>query len=102
MVIFFFLSNVYLTVAPYIPPDEGESVYEELPYYLHCVVALGVFALGGVYYIFWAILLPRIFKYSLIKDTIVGADGWSRTVFVRVPQEQIKQIAAHDDEESRI
>ncbi|KAL1993155.1 hypothetical protein VTN49DRAFT_3104 [Thermomyces lanuginosus] len=102
VVIFFFLSNVYLTVAPYIPPDEGESVYEQLPYYLHCVVAIGVFALGGVYYIFWAILLPRIFKYSLIKDTIVGADGWSRTVFVRVPQDQIKQVAAHDDEESRI
>jgi hypothetical protein len=89
VVIFFFLSNVYLTVAPYVPPDAGESVYKDLPYYLHCVVAIGVFAVGAIYYICWAIVLPRLGKYTLIKETIVGTDGWSRSVFVRVPEKVI-------------
>jgi hypothetical protein len=91
VVVFFFLSNVYLAVAPYIPPDAGESVYKDLPYYLHCVVALGVFTMGGTYYIGWAIVAPRIGHYSLVKETVVASDGWSRSVFVRVPREEISR-----------
>ncbi|QKX53611.1 uncharacterized protein TRUGW13939_00690 [Talaromyces rugulosus] len=86
---FFFLSNIYLTVAPYIPPDAGESVYETLPYYLHCVVAIGVFAFGAIYYVFWAILIPRAYKYTLVKETVVSSDGWSRDVFARVPEKAL-------------
>ncbi|KAL1964613.1 hypothetical protein VTN77DRAFT_6787 [Rasamsonia byssochlamydoides] len=86
VVIFFFLSNVYLTVAPYVPPDAGESVYQDLPYYLHCVVAIGIFAVGAIYYVAWAIVLPRLGKYTLVKETIVGEDGWSRSIFTRVPE----------------
>ncbi|EAA64751.1 hypothetical protein AN1631.2 [Aspergillus nidulans FGSC A4] len=58
--VFFCLSNIYLVVAPYIPPSAGQSVYEELPYYLHCVVALGIFALGAIYYLVWAVAMPRL------------------------------------------
>lgn len=91
--IFFFLSNVYLAIAPYIPPDAGESVYKDLPYYLHCVVAIGIFAVGALYYVGWAIVLPRIGKYTLIKETVVGSDGWSRSIFVRVPAKEIAERA---------
>ncbi|KAJ5171729.1 hypothetical protein N7492_004322 [Penicillium capsulatum] len=83
--IFFFLSNVYLVIAPYIPPSDGQNVYEELPYYLHCVVALGLFAAGAIYYIVWAIILPKVGGYVLVKESVVDADGWSRSVFTRVP-----------------
>lgn len=83
--IFFFLSNLYLTVAPYVPPDAGESVYEDIPYFLHCVVALGVFGAGAVYYVIWAIVLPWVGGYTLVKETVVGRDGWSRSVFVKTP-----------------
>ncbi|KAJ5980321.1 Amino acid/polyamine transporter I [Penicillium waksmanii] len=82
--IFFTLSNVYLVIAPYIPPSDGQSVYEDLPYFLHCVVALGVFASGAVYYLVWAVLLPRWGGYILVKETVVDADGWSRSVFTRI------------------
>ncbi|KAJ5090843.1 hypothetical protein N7532_009527 [Penicillium argentinense] len=82
--IFFLLSNIYLVIAPYIPPTDGQSVYEELPYFLHCVVALGVFALGAMYYLVWAVLLPRWGGYVLVKESVVDADGWSRSVFTRV------------------
>ncbi|KAI2681684.1 hypothetical protein CBS147355_2894 [Penicillium roqueforti] len=84
--IFFMLSNLYLAVAPYVPPSDGQNVYEQLPYYLHCVVALALFAAGAIYYVVWAVLLPRIGKYVLVKESVVDADGWSRSVFTRLPQ----------------
>ncbi|OOQ89123.1 High-affinity methionine permease [Penicillium brasilianum] len=84
--IFFLLSNIYLVIAPYVPPDAGQNVYEQLPYYLHCVVALGLFACGALYYIVWAILLPRWGGYVLVKESVVDADGWSRSVFTRIPK----------------
>ncbi|RMD41295.1 hypothetical protein DV735_g3842, partial [Chaetothyriales sp. CBS 134920] len=57
--IFFFLSNIYLVVAPFIPPETpDQNVYESLPYYLHCIIGLGILAAGGVYWLIWAQLLP--------------------------------------------
>ncbi|KAL4902231.1 hypothetical protein BDW74DRAFT_65848 [Aspergillus multicolor] len=88
--IFFCLSNIYLVVAPYIPPSAGQSVYEELPYYLHCVVALGIFALGAIYYLVWAVAMPRFGGYVLVKETVVDADGWSRSVFTKLPVNRVK------------
>lgn len=83
--VFFFLSNLYLVVAPYVPPSAGQSVYNELPYYLHCVVAIGIFAFGALYYVVWAVLMPKFGRYMLVKETVVDADGWSRSVFTRLP-----------------
>lgn len=83
--VFFMLSNMYLVVAPYVPPTKGQSVYKELPYYLHCVVALGLFGAGALYYIVWTIIMPYFGRYMLVKETVVDTDGWSRSVFTRVP-----------------
>lgn len=85
--IFFFLSNIYLAVAPYVPPETpDQNAYKDLPYYLHCVVGLGIIAAGGVYWIFWAQILPRLGHYTLEKEVVVGTDGWTRNQFVRVPK----------------
>ncbi|KAJ5544291.1 hypothetical protein N7513_007102 [Penicillium frequentans] len=83
---FFLLSNIYLVVTPYIPPDAGQNVYKSLPYYLHCVVALGLFAMGAIYYTVWAVLMPRLGGYVLVKESVMGSDGWSRSVFTKVPK----------------
>jgi hypothetical protein len=40
--IFFLLSNIFLVIAPFVPPTDGQNVYESLPYYLHCVVGIGM------------------------------------------------------------
>ncbi|CCD27085.1 Mup1p NDAI_0J01930 [Naumovozyma dairenensis CBS 421] len=81
---FFMISNVYLIVAPYIPPSDGESVYKTIPYWLHCVVAWGIFAFGGLYYVVWAQILPRIFHYKLDTKDILGEDGFWRVQIVKV------------------
>lgn len=30
------------------PPSEGQNVYDHLPYYLHCVVGIGILLAGAV------------------------------------------------------
>lgn len=84
--IFFLLSNIYLVVAPFVPPSDGQSVYESLPYYLHCVVGFGIIGAGGVYWLVWAVILPKLGNYRLEREVIVDEiDGWERHIFKRVP-----------------
>jgi len=87
VVIFFLLSNIYLVAAPFVPPSDGQSVYVYLPYYLHCVVGIGIFVAGAIYWVIWAQILPRLGRYKLVKSTFVGDDGWSKSVFLRVKKE---------------
>ncbi|KAF2027847.1 amino acid transporter [Setomelanomma holmii] len=84
--IFFLLSNIYLVVAPFVPPTDGQSVYESLPYYLHCLVGIGIIAAGGVYWLVWAVILPKIGRYRLERHEVVDdIDGWERHIFRKVP-----------------
>lgn len=84
--IFFFASNVYLIIAPFVPPENGVSVYETLPYYLHCVVGIAIIAGGGVYWCVWAVVLPKLGGYELVRETTLDEiDGWERSCFVKRP-----------------
>ena len=68
------------------PPSDGQSVYESLPYWIHCVVGFGVLAAGGVYWVIWAVILPKIGNYELTQEKVVDdIDGWERTRFVKKP-----------------
>lgn len=87
--IFFALSSLYLIVAPYIPPDEGQSVYNSMPYWTHCVATWGIFAIGVIYYFTWTYLLPKIFKYQIISKDVLEEDGFWRNVFIKVPNDVV-------------
>jgi amino acid transporter len=93
VVVFFLLSNIYLVVAPFVPPEDGDAVYKDLPYYLHCVVGIGIILAGGVYWVFWAVLLPRLGGYRLERQVVVSNDGWTRNVFVHVPRREASSAA---------
>ncbi|QLG70931.1 hypothetical protein HG535_0A08780 [Zygotorulaspora mrakii] len=82
--IFFLLSNLYLIVAPYVPPTEGQSVYNTLPYWIHCVVAWAIFGVGAIYYLITAQILPKIGHYRLETKEIIGEDGFWRTDIIKV------------------
>ncbi|KAI0762905.1 amino acid/polyamine transporter I [Fomes fomentarius] len=86
--VFFLLSNIYLVIAPYIPPENGQNVYESLPYYLHCLVGTGVLLAGGLYWVVWSKVLPWLGGYTLKKETVIGEDGWTRNVFVHVKKDE--------------
>ena len=80
------LSNIYLVVAPFVPPSAGQNIYENLPYWIHCVVGFGIIIAGGVYWLVWAVILPKIGKYELIRETQYDSiDGWERNVLIRRP-----------------
>ena len=64
--------------------DATVVVYEELPYWIHCVVGFGIIAAGGVYWLAWAVVLPKLGGYRLEREVVVGGiDGWERNVFVK-------------------
>ncbi|EXJ76186.1 uncharacterized protein A1O5_00694 [Cladophialophora psammophila CBS 110553] len=80
----FLLSNLYLIAAPFVPPSNGQNVYKDLPYYLHCVVGMGIIAAGGFYWLTWAVLLPRLGNYELVREVEISPlDGWERRVLSR-------------------
>ncbi|KFZ19995.1 hypothetical protein V501_00355 [Pseudogymnoascus sp. VKM F-4519 (FW-2642)] len=78
VVIFFLLSNIYLVVAPFVPPDEGQSIYKDIPYYLHCLVGIAILLAGALYWLIWAVILPKLGGYELDREVDVDAHGWSR------------------------
>lgn len=82
--IFFLLSNVFLVIAPFVPPTDDQNVYESLPYYLHCVVGIGIFVVGAAYWVIWAQVLPRIGGYRLERLEGVASDGWGNARFQKV------------------
>ncbi|QLL33202.1 hypothetical protein HG536_0E01130 [Torulaspora globosa] len=82
--IFFSLANLYLIVAPYVPPVGNQSVYEHLPYWIHCVVAWGIFGFGGCYYLVTSQILPRLGHYQLMTREVLGDDGFWRNEVIKV------------------
>ena len=87
---FFALANLYLIVSPYVPPTDGESVYEKLPYWIQCVVTWGVFAFGGCYYLVWAQILPKVGHYKLVTKDVLGEDGFWRVKIIKVYDDESK------------
>ncbi|EEB97802.1 hypothetical protein MPER_02805, partial [Moniliophthora perniciosa FA553] len=51
VILFFLIANLFLVVAPLVPPSAGNEPYESIPYWLHVVVAFGVLALGAFYWL---------------------------------------------------
>lgn len=80
---FFSLANAYLIVAPYVPPTNGQSVYNSLPYWIHCVVAWAIFAFGACYWFVFARVLPKLGHFSLDVKEVLAEDGFWRTKIVR-------------------
>lgn len=72
---FFFLSSLYLVVAPYIAPSKpDENVYNDLPYWLHCVVGIGLFAAGGVYWLFRFKIFGKYFEELIPANQSLGPE----------------------------
>lgn len=85
---FFFLANLYLVIAPFIPPDNpAENDYKTLPYYLHCVVGIGLLVAGGIWWLIAFRIWPYFRGYEIRSEKIVDVNGWSRHKIVHVPKD---------------
>ncbi|KAG2066670.1 amino acid transporter [Suillus decipiens] len=85
VVIFFFLSNVFLAVVPMIPPSPGSDVYEHLPYWSHVAVAMSIGILGIAYWFVFFEWIPRRCGYHIVQETVLQDDGVSRNILRRIP-----------------
>ncbi|ONH65193.1 High-affinity methionine permease [Cyberlindnera fabianii] len=102
VIIFFGLASLYLVVAPYIPPSAGQSVYNDLPYYVHCVTAWGIFGLGAVYWLFWAKILPKLFGYKLHIEEVIGEDGFWRKEVKRIKLDDYANYMAEQGSQDNV
>ncbi|PRT57032.1 High-affinity methionine permease [Wickerhamiella sorbophila] len=92
--VFFFLASLYLVAAPFIPPDAGQNVYESLPYYLHCVVGLGLFGGGFIYWLIFFVAIPYFGGYRLESKCEIDSKGW--------PRNHITRVYDHEDDASTV
>ncbi|KAI0685727.1 amino acid transporter [Cytidiella melzeri] len=84
---FFLAASVFLLVAPFLRPANGVGDTPPLPYWLYCIVGIGVMIFGVVYWAVWAIVLPKLFGYTLAPAKDVLADGTVITVYNHVKNE---------------
>lgn len=77
--IFFFLSSLYLIVAPFVPPEKpSQNIYKHLPYWSHAVAGIAIFGVGAIYWLLWAVIIPKIGGYQLKVRQVVDSQGWLR------------------------
>ncbi|KAF9048972.1 high affinity methionine permease [Panaeolus papilionaceus] len=77
---FFGAVNVFLFIVPLTPPPPGAQPYRSLPYWTHAVAGWAVFGIGFIYWLIWAVVLPKIGGYKLDRVEEVGKDGLLRHV----------------------
>ncbi|KAG7402668.1 High-affinity methionine permease [Fusarium oxysporum f. sp. rapae] len=83
----FILSTMYLVIAPFIAPDDpSQNQYKSMPYYIHCGVGIAILVADAFYWLIWAVILPKIGGYKLVRETHVDEiDGWESNRFHREP-----------------
>ncbi|KIK03579.1 hypothetical protein K443DRAFT_468906 [Laccaria amethystina LaAM-08-1] len=81
--LFFLVAAVFLLVAPFLRPANRVGDTPPLPYYLYCLVGIGIMFLGVVYWAVWRIVLPSILGYKLVPEKDTLDDGTVVTVFSR-------------------
>ncbi|KAI0765747.1 amino acid transporter [Irpex lacteus] len=79
---FFLAATVFLIVAPFLRPANGVGDTPPLPYWLYCVVGIGVLVFGLLYWVVWRIVLPALFGYTLVPGKAVLQDGTVVTVYI--------------------
>ena len=72
--VLFFLSNLFLTLVPFIPPGDDWNA-DGYPYYVFPVVGFGVLIFGGIYWVGWTKIWPRLGGYRIEAERSVGQDG---------------------------
>ncbi|KAF5320748.1 hypothetical protein D9619_002215 [Psilocybe cf. subviscida] len=81
--IFFLAAAAFLIVAPFLRPANRVGDTPPLPYYLYCLVGIGILLFGVIYWAVWRIVLPKVFGYRLVANKEVLEDGTVVSVFSR-------------------
>ncbi|KAI0660290.1 amino acid transporter [Cubamyces menziesii] len=80
--VFFLASTVFLLVTPFLRPENGVGDTPPLPYYLYCLVSIGVVAGGILYWAIWHVV-PQWFGYEYVLRKETLSDGTVVMVYTR-------------------
>ncbi|KAG1788728.1 amino acid transporter [Suillus plorans] len=80
LAVFFLAASTFLLIAPFLRPANGVGDTPPLPYYLYCLVGISIILAGGLYWVVWRIVLPKVFGYSLVPRKETLDDGTVVTV----------------------
>ena len=83
---FYMVGQAFQLVAPFLRPPGGKGDTPPLPYWLYCVVGIGVLVLSVVYWFVWWVAAPRVGKYTLQPENDQLRDGTNVVVYRRVPK----------------
>ncbi|KAF8129240.1 amino acid transporter [Boletus edulis] len=83
LAVFYLAAVVFLIVAPFLRPANGVGDTPPLPYYLYCLVGIGIMFVGFGYWAAWRVLLPKVFGYELVPHKEKLEDGTVVTLFSR-------------------
>ena len=96
VVLFSVLIQVYLVVMPWYPPKKGGADVS-FWYGTYIVTGISILLLCGLYYVIWAVYLPKWKGYKLRPEIIEIGDGAQAHKIVRVPNAQLEEWdATHD------
>jgi hypothetical protein len=80
--VIYLLANVFLAIVPFIPPD-GPKNADGYPYWVFPVVGVAVLLFGGVYWLGWTRVWPRIGGYKIVVEKSVNEIDGSEVVRYR-------------------
>lgn len=74
IIVIFLLSNIFLVLVPFIPPD-GDWNTEGYPYYVFPVVGVAVLLFGAFYWAIWTKVWPWARGHKIISDRVIDEHG---------------------------
>lgn len=74
IILLFLLSNVFLIIVPFIPP-EGDWNADGYPYYVFPVVGVAVLLLGAFYWFLWTKFWPKVRGHKIVSERVIDEDG---------------------------
>ncbi|KAK3312178.1 amino acid/polyamine transporter I [Apodospora peruviana] len=74
IIVIFLLSNAFLAIVPFIPPD-GDWNADGYPYYVFPVVGVAVLLIGAAYWTLWTKIWPAIRGHKIVSERIIDEQG---------------------------
>ncbi|KAG8156440.1 hypothetical protein KVR01_013674 [Diaporthe batatas] len=103
VVIFNILVQLYLLVMPWYPPEGGQYAGDVSFWYAtYAVTGVAILVTCGVYYWFWAKLIPKWRGYQL-RQVVIKLDNGAQTHEIKkIPNEELAEFDATHDAAGRL
>ncbi|PGH00844.1 hypothetical protein AJ79_08096 [Helicocarpus griseus UAMH5409] len=97
------LSNIFLLVMPWYPPEGGMYAGDVSFWYAtYCVVGIAIIITCALYYYLWIHLIPRWKNYQIRQDVLVLENGATTHRLVKVPNEKVAEWDKEHDAVGRL